>query len=305
MYRRRRMPVVTQPSVARGPRPLLTGAAVTSLGLVWGCSYVFTALALRGYSPTFLTFARETIAGALLLPAVVLQRQKLRMRNRLGWIALGSVLMILPTLLIAIAQRNTTASVAGLVVAATPLFTVPMLLVMDRDWQRLGVRVLGSCSGLAGVGVAFSSSLREGSSTTLALALLVVAACMLAAGGLVVNGPLRDVPRASLVAVMTAFSAVLLAPAGIADMPAAVPSEWLPTAALIELGLIATAAGWLAYFAIIRAAGPQAAASILYVAPVSAVCFGALFLAEPFTTSLLLGLILVVGGVVITVHAPI
>jgi drug/metabolite transporter (DMT)-like permease len=68
------------------------------------------------------------------------------------------------------------------------------------------------------------------------------------------------------------------------------------TLALAALGVLCTAAGLLAYFALIVEAGPSRAAVITYLNPAVAVALGVAVLGEPLTAAIVAGFALIMAG---------
>jgi drug/metabolite transporter (DMT)-like permease len=92
-----------------------------------------------------------------------------------------------------------------------------------------------------------------------------------------------------------AIAAVLLTPAALADLPAAVPSADT-LAALAVLGVFCTALALVLFAALIAEAGPSRASVITYVAPLVAVGLGVVALDERPGAGAIAGLLLIIAG---------
>lgn len=90
--------------------------------------------------------------------------------------------------------------------------------------------------------------------------------------------------------------ALLLAPAGIAVLPASLPSATV-IGAVVVLGVVCSALAYLLYFRLIADAGPTRAVTVTFLVPVFGALWGALFLGEPLTLPMLGGAALVLLGV--------
>ena len=70
--------------------------------------------------------------------------------------------------------------------------------------------------------------------------------------------------------------------------------------ALVYLGLIPTGAAFVVRFYLIRQYGYTFIAQVGYLVPVFSVFFGVVLLGEVFTLSMLAGLLLILGGIVLS-----
>src|SRR3712207_2646774 len=96
------------------------------LAALWGASYMFIKIAIDdGLSDAFIVFAR-TALGALVLAPVALRRGALRsLRPVAGWLVFVALVQILaPFLLITLGEHHVPSSLAGVLVASAPIFTV-------------------------------------------------------------------------------------------------------------------------------------------------------------------------------------
>ena len=93
------------------------------------------------------------------------------------------------------------------------------------------------------------------------------------------------------------------APLGLRQFPASLSGETI--AAVATLALVCTALAFTLFFALIVEVGPARATVITYVNPLVAVLLGVVFLAEPLTAGIAIGLPLILGGSVLaTSRAP-
>ena len=91
------------------------------------------------------------------------------------------------------------------------------------------------------------------------------------------------------------ISGVLLAPFALGTWPAESPGGDA-IASVLVLGVVCSAIAFLAFFALIAAAGPGKATIITYVNPVVAVTLGVLLLDESVGPSAVAGLLLILAG---------
>jgi drug/metabolite transporter (DMT)-like permease len=241
-------------------------------------------------------FVRVALAAALLAP-VAARRGALRgLRGRLlPLVVLSLTEITVPFLLISMGEQRITSSLAGLLIAAMPLFVALLALRFDAAERVSGSRLLGLLLGLGGVAVLLGVDLGGDLEQLVGGALVLLATLCYASSTLLVKRAFSDVPMLGVVTVATAISSLLLAPFALALTPARLPSASV-VLALVALGVLCTAAGLLSYFALIVEAGPSRAAVITYMNPAVAVALGVAILDEPLTGGIVAGFVLILAG---------
>src|SRR5215470_10664125 len=105
---------------------------IAALALLWGASYMFIKVAVRGYEPAAMIMFRLIIAAALLLSFFVAQRGRGAVADfrALGWqgFALGVVNGAIPFTLIAWGEKHIDSGVAAIANATVPIFVVLLAL---------------------------------------------------------------------------------------------------------------------------------------------------------------------------------
>jgi drug/metabolite transporter (DMT)-like permease len=275
-----------------------------AVALLWGVPYLFIKVAVAEVPPVTVVFARVALAAALLGP-VAARRGALRgLRGRLPQLVLLALLEItIPFLLISMGEQRITSSLAGLLIASMPLFVALLALRFDPAERVTGARLLGLLVGIAGVAALLGIDLAGDLGQVAGGAMVLLATLCYATSTLLVKRAFSDVPMLGVVTVATAISALLLAPFALALTPARLPSLNVALA-LAGLGVLCTAAGLLAYFALIVEAGPSRAAVITYMNPAVAVALGVAVLGEPLTGAILAGFALIIAGSWLSTRPP-
>jgi len=266
------------------------------LSAIWGASYLLIKIALRGLSFELVAFSRIALAAVLLLPIAASRGALAPLRGRLGTIfALGAVQVAGPFTLIAWGEREVASSLAGILVATTPIFTALLALRLDRDERSEGSRLVGVGVGILGVIALFGLDLTGSGAAALGGLAVVLASVGYSLGVFVVKSRLADVPAIGVVAAVMAASALLLLPATALTVPAGAPAAG-PLVAVAGLGLAGTGAAFVIFYSLIASVGPAKTMLVSYVAPAFAVVYGATLLSEPLTAGKLIGLALIVAG---------
>jgi drug/metabolite transporter (DMT)-like permease len=94
------------------------------------------------------------------------------------------------------------------------------------------------------------------------------------------------------------WGTVVILPFGIAQGPGGIPS-WEAIVSVAVLGLLGTALGLLMYLRLLADYGSSRGSLVVYLLPVVALFYGAVFLDEPLRVTALVGLGLILAGVAI------
>ncbi len=267
------------------------------VSLLWGVVYAVIKVALDdGLDPFFITWVRLVVAACVLLPLAWRRAELRELRRRLRWLALfAAVEVALPQPLITTGERWVPSSLTAILIAAAPLFVVPLALRFDATERPSRRSLLGLGLGFLGVALLVGVDVSGGSREALGAAAILIAAFCYAIGPLIVKHRLRDLdPRASMGASLV-IAAVALTPALGFDVPTTAPSA-RAISALIGLGLFCTAAAFSAYAALIVEVGPARALVVTYVNPLVALGVGIALLGERATVASGAGLALILGG---------
>lgn len=282
------------------------------LSALWGTSFLLIKIAVEGLDPLTFAFCRLSI-GAVTLAALagVFRWRWPRTREAWGYLLLLAVAgQALPVFVSGAAARLTTSADLALMMGAAPIATmlIARVLGMGEVWS-LGA-AFGLGLGLVGVGFAVGApvdALRY-PDAEYGRALGLLAAVLFAVGALASRFASRRVGTQMAAAASMAMSSTLMGcvwlgvegtrgPLQIAGAP------WLSLAAVLTLGCVNTAFGYLVYFRLVETAGATFATLNNYAVPVIGLLLGALVLGEPVTLRSCLGLGLVIVSVVITGNA--
>ncbi|QYK43579.1 MAG: DMT family transporter [Paracoccaceae bacterium] len=270
-------------------------ALLLLLSVLWGGSFLFVALALRGLAPLTLVWLRVALAALVLL--AVLRAGGTALPPRRAWGALavmGLVNNALPFTLIAVAQGQIDAGLAATLNATTPLFTV--IVAAAAGVERVGgLRVAGVLAGLAGV----AALMGGGAGAPGAQALCLGAALLYALAGVWgrrLAGLGLSPPAAAFG--MLASAALWLAPVVlIHDTPFTRDAPGAAAlASVAALAVLCTALAYLIYFRLLARAGAVNLSLVTFLIPVSAIATGVAFLAEHVGPAQVAGLVLIGVG---------
>jgi drug/metabolite transporter (DMT)-like permease len=268
-------------------------------GIAWGMPYFFIAVALHGFSTVSIVWLRVAIAVAILLPLAIRQNVLRPALRAWPWVVAFAVLeMVGPWYFITEAERSISSSLVGLLITTVP-FIAAFVVGLRGDKSAWHPKtVLGLFIGLAGVISLVGLDVFAGVIALFPVILVLLAAIGYAVAPIIANEKMSDVPTLgvitlSLIVVMIIYAipAAFTLPADIAAGPTT--NEWL---SVVFLGVVCSALAFVMFFALIKEIGPARATLITYVNLLVAMILGIVFLQEPVTVGIVVGLPLVVIG---------
>lgn len=300
--------------VAGKPSTLAVAAALGTVYVLWGSTYLAIAFMIESLPPLLAAGTRFLIAGLTLL-AFVLARARWRRRRGitgegLTWpravewrtaFIVGALLLLGGNGMVSIAEKTIPSGIAAVIIATTPIWLSLFDAGLTRRMPSL-LAIGGLMVGLVGVAILLLPSTGLDSFDPVGIGILVVAAVSWASGSLYARrGPL---PRNQLLGTgMEQFAGglVLLA-AGVAigevggfDPGAVTTASLLGLAFLIVFGSLVA---FTAYIWLLNHVAVTTVATYAYVNPVVAVALGIAFRGETLTLRSLLAAGLIIGAVV-------
>src|SRR3954447_14724725 len=272
-----------------------------SLAALWGASYLFIKIGLDDLSPAGIVFTRTALAALVLLPFAVKSGGMAPLWRR--WPALALLAAIqgagaFP--LISAGAQHIASSLAGILVAAAPIFTALFAIWLDQS-ERLSTNgVIGVVIGILGVALLLGVEV-DGSGLAGGL-MVVLASVGYALGGFGLKRYFTGYQPLALVASTMTASALMTLPLFLIDVPAAVGLDTI--GAMTALGLGGTGIAFVIYYTLNREIGPTRTSLVAYIAPVFAVVYGVTLLDEDFGLTTALGIVLILGGSWLAAKSP-
>ena len=271
------------------------------LALIWGSSFMFIEIALDDLSPAATMTGRLLFASAALGTMLVARRglrQAVRCMRDFGraGLVLGVISTALPFWLIAWGQTRIDSGVAAIGNASMPIFVALLALRFAQHERVTGLRAFGLVLGIVGVGVLVGVDPAGGWAGAVGTLAVILASISYAAGSLYSQDKLGDSSGLLVSTASALWGAVVILPFGIAQGPSGIPG-WEAVASVAALGLGGTALGLLMYLRLLEDHGSAKASLVVYLLPVVALVYGALFLDETVRITSIVGLALILGGV--------
>ncbi|MBT3943363.1 MAG: DMT family transporter [Chloroflexi bacterium] len=271
---------------------------LAGVSLIWGSAFLWTAVALEGFSAETVALLRVAL-GAAGLAAFPSARKRI---DREDWPKLLVVAIAGnagPALLFAMAIETVDSAVAGMAVSATPLASLVIWILLKRSLPA-GIQLTGLAIGFAGVTLMAAPNLVGVQANPVGIGWLGLAVLGYGITQHVI-GPLQRKYGATTVI----FWALLIGSVGLLPMGLAGLSDSEISAstliAIIVLGVIATGVARSLAATLTGRVGPVRGSIHTYFIPVLAVVLGVALRGEHITPAELIGLpIALAGGYLVT-----
>ncbi|PGN10279.1 DMT family transporter [Priestia megaterium] len=272
----------------------INGILLAALVLIWGLTWPMSKLALGYSSPILLSGLRSLSAGIILL-AVALPRYK-QLHWKQNWrkyMVSGLFNSILFYGLQTIGLMFMPAGVFSVIVYLQPV------LIGIIAWLWIGesmnaVKIGGLLLGFVGVATISMGELSANASA-IGILLAVLTALSWAIGTVYIKRISDSVDGIWLITVQSLVGGVVMTAAG-SKVEGRSHMMWNSSSMLLLLflALFSVAVAWLIYFYLISKGEASKVASFNFLVPIISIVIGTLFLDETFTSSLLVGLVLII-----------
>ena len=274
--------------------------AVFALGIIWGGTFMVVSLALRGYGPVTVAFARVALGAVALVALAVVTGKKLPRGDLRLWahlIPIGLLATAAPFTLLSWGQQFVPSAFAGVSMAAVPLFVLPLAYFFAGETLTRR-KMAGFGLGFVGTLILLGSGITAGDPLVLPRLATILAAFSYACASVLTRrcppiDPITLAAASVIGAVPLVFLMLLLE--GVPKWQMGVPGI-----SIIVLGLVPTALAVLIRVAVIRRAGAGFMTITSYQVPVWSMVFGALILGEALPLRFFAALALILAGLVIS-----
>ncbi len=275
-------------------------AMLVFLGIVWGGSFFFYAVAVKAL-PTFTIVFLRVSLGSMGLWLAAWATGLLSFRRPGLWrnfLIMGLINNAIPFSLIAWGQREVASGLAAILNAATPFFTVLAANMLTADEKLSWNRMAGAVIGLTGVAAMMGADIPGTQEGSLLSQLAIVGASVSYAFASVFGRRFATIPPLITAAGQTAGSSLILLPVMLViDMPWRLSSPsvdiWL---AIAGLAVLCTSLAYILYFTILKRAGATNIVLVTFLVPASAILLGIVFLGETLGIHHVVGMATIAAG---------
>jgi len=278
--------------------------------VVWGSTYFFIGVALKGFPPFLLGAFRFTVAGLLLLGWCCIRGEPVFRINLIKKSAIsGIVLLFIDLAVVMLAQQYLSSSLVAIIAASTAIWIMALDVPMWKKNFRNPATVIGIIAGFLGVLMLYAEQLEPTGAAHEHReygVLILIFGCISWA-----LGTLYAKYRSSAAEEVNAFAGSawqMLFASGMfwlcsfifgdihADLSMAPASAWLSLAYLIVFGSIFA---YSAYVWLLKVRPATEVATHAYVNPFVAVFFGRTFGKEQITWVQIFGLLIILFSVML------
>ncbi len=276
--------------------------ALITLGTIWGASYLFIKIGGEHITPVTFVAGRVSIAGLTVAAVLLARREAFPAWRRELWLPLvvmGLANGAIPYVLITWGETEISSGLAGILVAAMPIFTVLFAHWLTHDEKLNPNKLIGIAVGFIGVVVLFIPDLQQGVALSVLGALAtVVASVSYGFATVYAHKYVKGVSNLGAeLGQMASASAILIPLSLLIDHPWTLHPTFPAVASLLILAVVNTAFAYLLYYWLIEHAGPTSTSLVTYISPVTAILLGAFARQERFDWTALVGFVAIVGGV--------
>ncbi len=265
------------------------------LGLFWGSSYLFIKIGVDAGLPPFTLIAGRLGIGAAMLGAILFFSREPLPRDPLVYRRLaimGLINIALPFTLITWGEQSIDSSLAAIINATVPLFTIVLASLVFVDESITVSRLIGLALGFIGVIVLVSRSLFGGGTegTLLGELALIGSSISYASGAVYARRSIHG-----LRPMIPAFFQVFFAFCYTFTLSLVLDHPWTLTPspdalfAVAWLGVFGSSLAYLCFFRLLRDWGATRTSTVAYLLPVVGIVLGALVLGESLDGRIALG----------------
>jgi drug/metabolite transporter (DMT)-like permease len=266
------------------------------LAAIWGSSYMFIRIAAPAIGVPLTMGLRIAIAATIMVGVFAYLRRL--PQYTLYWkqyIILGLLNLVLPFALISFSVANLNASIGAILNATTPLFT----MIISSLWLKERMtfkKTTGLLIALAGLTILVGwIPLALTGKVIFAIVFSLLAAFLYGLGAVYTRVYLKNAEPLKTATGQLSAAAILVLPLLNRSYSSSVFTVDIIMVVLL-LAVLCTAVGYALYFKLISNIGSTNASLLTLLVPVFSLLWGILFLDEPLTPAVLIGLALILGS---------
>lgn len=278
--------------------------ALLTLSLIWGMSFLFIKLLVDELGVWGVVFWRCVFGAGTLLILLAYQK-KLAQLKKIQWLPILFIALLnnaLPWALIAVSQLSISSSMASVVNATTPIWTILIgfslfASKMERT-QWFGVAV-----GFFGILVLLELNVVQlFQDNLIGVGTMLGATICYGFGAHLSRKYLKEIPitiisfsTLALAGIISGFMVLLFQPEVFLQL-----NNMTVLFSLIGLGVFGSGIAYLLYYYMVKEGSAEFASLVTYMVPITAMLWGSVFLNEHISFTMLIGLVLIFSGVYLT-----
>ena len=270
-----------------------------ALSIIWGSSFILMKEGMMALTPYQVAAIRIFCAGIVLLPFAIKALRQLP-RQKIPVIILAGLLgSFFPAFLFCIAETKIDSSLAGILNALTPLFTI-LIGVFFFDLQAGKQKIIGVTVGFVGLVLLFIGHGHPDTKNLPYTFLVLLATLMYGVNVNLVGRYMKEVGSFNIAIIAFSFLTVpcviILFFTGYFDMDFTNKVVIWSTTVSAILGVMGTALANILFYMLLKRAGPLFASTVTYAIPLVAVGWG-IFYGEKISLLQVYSLVVILIGV--------
>lgn len=275
--------------------------ALFGLSLIWGGSFFFIKMLLHDFGPWTISFLRSAFGLAFITAAMLILRKPFGLRQ-IPWVPMAVMAVIntsLPWTIIGFSETRLTSSMASVLNATTPLWTIIVGVIFFRtvtnrmQWLGMGTAFIGLII-LLGVNPVSIVSVDPLGFLGMMGSTLCYAVGTHLSKRLSKGLSMYQITFGTLLCAMISCGVVAFSAEPVSLGALAAPSN---IAVLVGLGIFGSGFAYILFYYMVQKGSAEFATMVTYLVPASAIVWGYTLLDEEIGWRLLAGLVLILGGV--------
>ncbi|NDI34974.1 DMT family transporter [Chengkuizengella sediminis] len=271
------------------------------LSLIWGGSFYFIKILLEDFGPWSIAFLRSSFGLVTIVLIMLILRKPFELR-KMPWAPLtimASINTAIPWAFIAFSETRLSSSMASVLNATTPLWTIIVGIIFFRaatnrmQWLGIGI-------GLIGIIILLDiNPVHIISVDILGFVCMIAATLCYAFGSQLSKRLLKGLSMYQIT-----FCTLFIGALGSGSIALSVESisishlvSWTNISVLIGLGVFGSGIAYILFYYLVQKGSAEFATMVTYLVPGTAIIWGYTLLGEEVKWSLLVGLVFVLGGV--------
>lgn len=269
------------------------------LAFIWGSSFILMKEGLKTLSPYQVAALRILSAGIVLMPFAFKAIKQIP-KDKVGLVILSGFLgSFFPAFLFCLAETKIDSSLAGILNALTPLFTIIVgIIFFELDAGRK--KILGVMIGFAGLILLFTANGTIGFKNISYSGMVLIATIFYSVNVNIVGRYMQGIGSLNIATLAFVFlivpCVIILCFTGYFSLSLGKTDILLSTAASAVLGVMGTAVASILFYMLIKRAGALFSTMVTYGIPFIAVLWG-LLLDEKITVLQVISLTVILAGV--------
>ena len=261
---------------------------ITILGAVWGSAFMFIKIATPELGPIALVNIRLAVAGLIFIPFLLQKKYLKHLKSNIKNILVLSIVnTALPFSLFAYASLESSSNMLSILNGTTAI----MAVAISTIWLKVKLnlfQITGVFIGLFGI-VVLANPDNVYISTKATIFCLSAAFCYALSANYIQKFAYKT-NTIVLIGWSLVLASFFLLPLTVFNLPEKFPSNNV-IFSILWLGVISTGIAFLGYVRLIEKVGAVKTATVAYFIPIFGVIWGYVFLGEPITLQILIGMI--------------